>query len=75
MPPRISKKVLPEIIEAEWIEQITSVDGEAIIKLSLNALARVLNDIDITKITPLEAMNLLYGLTDIVKKEKNNEQN
>ena len=38
-------------------------------------IRQVLNDIDITKITPLEAMNLLYGLTDIVKKEKNNEQN
>ena len=40
MPPRISKKVLPEIIDAEWIEQITSVDGEVIIKLSLKDLAR-----------------------------------
>jgi len=49
MPPRISKKVLPEIIDAEWIEQITSVDGEVIIKLSLKDLARVLKDLDMAE--------------------------
>lgn len=47
MPPRVQKKVLPEIVDGEWIEEITSVNDEVVIKLSLKDLARVLKDLDI----------------------------
>ena len=33
-----------------------------------------LREIDITRVTPLEAMNLLYGFIDTVRKEDQDEQ-
>ena len=35
-------------------------------------LRKALRDIDVTKITPLEAMNILYGLTELLEQENEN---
>ena len=37
-------------------------------------IRNALKDIDITRVTPLEAMNLLYGFIDTVKRESEDEQ-
>ncbi|MBR1797133.1 MAG: DNA mismatch repair protein MutS [Clostridiales bacterium] len=39
-----------------------------------DSIRNALRDIDITRVTPLEAMNLLYGFIDTVRKEDENEQ-
>ncbi len=38
-------------------------------------IRNALREIDITRVTPLEAMNLLYGFIDTVRKEDSDEQN
>ena len=40
-----------------------------------DSIRSALRDIDITRVTPLEAMNLLYGFIDTVRKEDADEQN
>lgn len=40
-----------------------------------DVIRKTIRDIDVTKITPLEAMNILYGLTELVSKEDQDEQN
>jgi len=40
-----------------------------------DSIRSALRDIDISRVTPLEAMNMLYSLIDTVKKEDMNEQN
>lgn len=37
-------------------------------------IRRTVRELDITKVTPLEAMNILYGLTEAVKEEDRDEQ-
>ena len=39
-----------------------------------DSIRNALRDIDITRVTPLEAMNLLYGFIDTVRKEDQDEQ-
>lgn len=39
-----------------------------------DSIRNALRDIDITRVTPLEAMNLLYGFIDTVRKEDKDEQ-
>lgn len=40
-----------------------------------DSIRNALREIDITRVTPLEAMNLLYGFIDTVRKEDSDEQN
>lgn len=40
-----------------------------------DSIRNALREIDITRVTPLEAMNLLYGFIDTVRKEDADEQN
>ena len=40
-----------------------------------DSIRTALREIDITRVTPLEAMNLLYGFIDTVRKEDADEQN
>ena len=40
-----------------------------------DSIRNALREIDITRVTPLEAMNLLYGFIDTVRREDQDEQN
>lgn len=60
--------------EAELPGQDSIFNPDNIYYRKEDSIRNALRDIDITRVTPLEAMNLLYGFIDTVRKEDQDEQ-
>ncbi|MBO4408534.1 MAG: DNA mismatch repair protein MutS [Clostridiales bacterium] len=63
----------PELTSEVMPGQESFFNPDNIVYRKEDKIRSLVRDIDITKLTPLEAMNILYGLTEAVKEEDNGQ--